>query len=45
MVNEKGNIVRRGSVLRFYDLEVVALSMAAEAKEIDSENWCCLNPS
>ena len=30
LVNEKGNIVRRGSVPRFSDLEVVALSMAAE---------------
>lgn len=39
MVNEKGNIVRCGHVPRFSDLEVVALSMAAEAKEIDSENW------
>ena len=34
LINEKGNIVRRGSVPRFYDLEVVALSMAAEAEEI-----------
>ena len=39
LVNEKGNIVRRGPVPRFFDLEVVALSMAAEAEEIDSENW------
>ena len=39
LVNEKGNIVRRGPVPRFSDLEVVALSMAAEAEEIDSENW------
>lgn len=39
LVNEKGNIVRRGSVPLFSDLEVVALSMAAEAEEIDSENW------
>ena len=34
LVNEKGNIVRRGPVPRFSDLEVVALSMAAEAEDI-----------
>ena len=28
-----------GHVPRFSDLEVIALSMAAEAEEIDSENW------
>lgn len=39
LVNEKRNIVRRDPVPRFSDLEVVALSMAAEAEEIDSENW------
>ena len=39
LVNEKGNIVRRGSVPHFSDLEVVALSMAAEVEEIDSKNW------
>lgn len=39
LVNEKGNITRSGPVPRFSDLEVVALSMAAEAEEIDSENW------
>ena len=38
LVDERGNIVRRGPVSRFSDLEVVALSMAAEAGEIDSEN-------
>ena len=37
LVNEKGNIICRGSVPRFSDLEVVASSMAAEAEEI--ENW------
>lgn len=31
---KKGNITRRGPTPRIYDLEVVALSMAAEAKEI-----------
>ena len=39
MVNKQGNIPRRGPVPRFSDLEVVALSMVAEAEEIDSENW------
>ena len=39
LVNEKGNIIRRGPTPRFSDLEVVALSMAAEAEEVDSENW------
>ena len=38
LVNEKGNIPRRGPVPRFSDLEVVSLSMAAESEEIDSEN-------
>jgi hypothetical protein len=36
--NEKGNISRRGVVPRFSDLEVIALSMTAEALSIDSEN-------
>lgn len=39
LVNDNGNISRRGPVPRFSDLEVVALSMATEAEEIDSENW------
>ena len=38
LVNKKGNITCCGPVPRFSDLEVVALSMAAEAEEIDSEN-------
>lgn len=38
LVNEKGNFTSRGPVPRFSDLKVVALSMAAEAEEIDSEN-------
>ena len=38
-VNEKGNIPRRGPVPQFSDLEVVALSLAAETESIDSENW------
>lgn len=39
LVTEKGNILRPGPVPRFSDLEVIALSMAAETEEIDSENW------
>lgn len=39
LVNERGNIPRRGPVPKFSDLEVVALSLAAEAESIDSENW------
>ena len=39
LVNERGNVTRRGPVPRFSDLEVVALGMAAESEEIDSENW------
>lgn len=38
-VNEAGNIPRRGPVSKFSDLEVVALSLAAESESIDSENW------
>lgn len=39
LVTEKGNILRPGPIPRFSDLEVIALSMAAESEEIDSENW------
>ena len=39
LVNDKGNIRRPGSVLRFSDIEVVALSMAAESESFDSDNW------
>ena len=39
LVTDKGNISRPGPVPRFSDLEVVALSMAAESEEIDIENW------
>lgn len=39
LVTTKGNIPRPGPVPRFSDLEVIALSMAAEAESIDSENW------
>lgn len=39
LVNERGNIPRRGKVPRFSDLEVVALTLTAESESIDSENW------
>lgn len=39
LVNDKGNVSRPGPVPHFSDLEVVALSLAAETESIDSENW------
>lgn len=36
LVNEKGNITCRDPIIRFSELEVVALGMALEAEEIDS---------
>lgn len=39
LVNEDGNIRRRGPVPKFSDLEVVALSLTMEAESIDSEKW------
>jgi len=38
LVNGKGNQPRRGVVLRFSDLGVIALSLTAESIGIDSEN-------
>lgn len=38
-VNEKGNVPRCGVVPTFSDLEVVALSITAEALSIDRENY------
>lgn len=38
-INEKGNYVRRGSVPRFSDIEVIALSLTSECLGIDSENF------
>lgn len=38
LVNEQGNIVRCGLIPIFSDLEVVALSLAAESESIDCEN-------
>ena len=37
LVNESGNVPRRGPVPKFSDLEVVALSLTAETESIDSE--------
>lgn len=39
MVNEHGNIPRRGVVPKFSDLSVVALALASEASSINSENY------
>ena len=39
LVNESGNVPRRGHVPKFSDLEVVALSLTAETESIDSEKW------
>ena len=38
LVNERGNLPRRGVVPRFSDLEVIALSLTAEKLSIDSES-------
>ena len=38
LVNESGNVSRRGVVPQFSDLEVVALNMTSEAVGIDSES-------
>jgi len=38
-INQKGNYVRRGTIPRFSDLEVIALSLTAECLGIDSENY------
>ena len=37
LVNESGNVPRRGHVPKFSDFEVVALSLTAEPENIDSE--------
>ena len=39
LVNEHGNIPRRGPIPKFSDLEAVAFSLAAETESIDSEKW------
>jgi len=38
-INEKGNYLRRGTVPKFSDIEVIALSLTAECLSIDSENY------
>lgn len=38
LVDERGNMPRRGVVPRFSDLEVIALSLPAENFSIDSES-------
>jgi hypothetical protein len=38
-INEKGNYLRRGTVPKFSDVEVIALSLTAECLSIDSENY------
>lgn len=38
LVNESGNVPKRGVVPRFSDLEIVALNMTSEAVGIDSES-------
>lgn len=38
-VNDLGNVPRRGTVPRFSDLEILALSATAEIFNIDSENY------
>ena len=37
-INEKGSCLRRGSIPKFSDIEVIALSLTAECLSIDSEN-------
>ena len=39
LVNESDNVPHHGHVPKFSDLEVVALSLTAEAESIDSEKW------
>lgn len=39
LVNERGNTSCRGVIPKFSDLEVIALSLTAEALWIDSENY------
>ena len=42
LVNESGNVPRRGVVPKFSDLEVVALNMASEAAPYCTVSLCCL---
>ena len=43
LVNNLGNVPRSGKVPKFCDLEVIALSLTAEAMSIDSENLLFYN--
>lgn len=38
-ISEKGNYLRRGTVPKFSDIEVIAMSLTAECLSIDSENY------
>lgn len=38
-ITERGNYLRRGTVPRFADVEVIALSLTAECLSIDSEHY------
>ena len=38
-INAKGNYLRRGTIPKFSDIEVIALSLTAECLSIDSENY------
>jgi hypothetical protein len=38
-INERGNYLRRGTVPKFSDIEVITLSLTAECLSIDSENY------
>lgn len=39
LVNNLGNMPRRGVIPKFSDLEVIALSITAESLSLDSENY------
>ena len=38
-IHAKGNYLRRGTIPKFSDIEVIALSLTAECLSIDSENY------
>lgn len=38
-INDSGNYLRRGTIPKFSDIEVMALSLTAECLSIDSENY------
>jgi hypothetical protein len=39
LVDERGNMPRRGIASRFYDLEVIALCLTTEKFSVDSESY------